>query len=319
MSPIEKVDMALDMSKELYREDLPKLQKMACKLRQRFFGDRITFYTRPFTPVSVTGTKCDLSCKHCDKHYLKHMEQAHTKKELAKTMKRLARSGEKGVVLSGGGRPDGSVPTYEFAPELKKIKKETGLIMNAHTGIVTKKQARTLAGFLDAALTDVIGDRETVKEVLGLDYGPEDYANTLKLLRDAGVKNISPHVIVGLHHGKTKGELAALNILKDIRPENIVIVVFIPTKGTPMEKDKPPEIEDVSKLIALARILHPETNISLSCVRPGGRYRTRLDAEAVKSGINKMALPSKSAYKTAEELGLEMEEIKEPRCCSWQG
>lgn len=313
----EKVDLALDMNKELFKEDLHKLQSMATKLRSRYFGKRVAFYTKPYTPVSLTGVECELSCKHCNRHYLGHMEKAATVRELEKLLDSIASSGIEGVVLSGGSKKDGSVPTYVKAAVIKKSKKKTDLIINAHTGIVTKEQAKKMAGYVDAALTDVIGDRETVKEILGLPYGPEDYKRTLRLLRDAGIENLSPHIIVGLNHGKIKGELAALNMVKETDPDNIVIVVFIPTKGTAMEKDKPPKVEDVAKIIAIARILFPTKNISLSCVRPGGRYRTQLDAQALKSGANKIAVPSKAAYKTAEKMGLEVYEVKTSRCCSW--
>jgi len=317
MIEIDPVNIALEMNRELYGEDIKKLQEMAMRTRKRFFGKKMFFYTRPYVPVSVTGGDCELSCRHCDRRYLEHMEKAGGKKSLAGLLESLAKSGNNGIVLSGGSRKDGSVPTYEHAAAIKKAKKKTNLVINAHTGIVSAEQAEKLSGFLDAALTDVVGDAGTVKEILGLPYGPEDYKKTLRLLRDAGVENISPHIIVGLHHGEIRGELAALTMLREIDPDNIVIVVFIPTKGTSMEKDPPPKIEEVAKIIAIARLLYPTKNISLSCVRPGGRYRTALDREAIKSGINKIAVPSKAAYKAAEELGLEVTEIKESRCCSW--
>jgi uncharacterized radical SAM superfamily protein len=313
----EKVDIALEMNRELFNEDLPRLQGMATKLRSRYFGKRVAFYTKPYIPVSVTGTECELSCKHCNKHYLSHMEKASTGKQLGSLLGVLASSGIEGVVLSGGSKKDGSVPTYEKAAAIKTAKKKTDLMINAHTGIVTKEQAKKMASYVDAALTDVIGDAETVKEILGLPYGPEDYKRTLRLLRDSGIENLSPHIIVGLNHGKIRGELRALNIVKESDPDNIVIVVFIPTKGTQTEKDKPPKVEEVAKIIAIARILYPMKNISLSCVRPGGRSRTALDREAIKSGVNKIAVPSKAAYKTAEEMGLEIYEFKTSRCCSW--
>jgi uncharacterized radical SAM superfamily protein len=312
-----EVDIRKDMIEELYAEDLGRLQSMAAKMRNHYFGKKITFYTKPFEPVSVTGSGCDLSCKHCNKHYLGHMQKPADKKSLAKLLASLKNSGINGVVLSGGSRMDGSVPTYEFSKAIKKAKKETGLVMNAHTGLVNSEQAKKLSGFLDAALTDVIGDEGTIKGILGLNKGPGDYEKTLLNLRAAGIKNLSPHIIVGLHHGEIKGELNALSMLAESDPDNIVIVVFIPTKGTEMENDKPPKIEEVAKIISIARIMYPAKNISLSCVRPGGRYRTLLDAEAVKSGINKIAVPSKAAYKAAEECGLDIEVIKESRCCSW--
>jgi uncharacterized radical SAM superfamily protein len=309
--------ITLREAQKLFREDVKVLQEQAFDCRLQNFSKKITFYLRPFEPVSVTGDRCDLSCKHCNKHYLKHMQQADSEESLRKLASSLSKDGVSGLVLSGGTKKDGSVPVYEFAEALKRIKEETGLRMSAHTGVLTDEQAKSFSLFLDAALTDVVGDAETVKEVLGLPGGPEDYRRTLQLLRDAGVKNLSPHIIVGLRFGKISGELAALDLLREFSPENIVIVVLIPTKGTEMENISPPGIDDVSKIISIARLMYPKTNISLSCVRPGGRYRLSLDAEAVKSGVNKMAVPSKSAYKMAKEFGLEIEEIKESRCCSW--
>jgi lipoyl synthase len=312
-----EVDIYKDMMEDLFTEDLDKLQEMAWKMRKQYFTNKIKFYLQPFEPVSVTGKECDLSCKHCNKHYLEHMHWLKNKKNIPKLFKLLAESNVNGVVLSGGSRKDGSVPTYDYASEVKSAKKKTGLLINAHTGIINKKQAEILTGFIDSALTDVIGDSETVKEILGLKYGPDDYKKTLQLLRKNGVRNLSPHIIVGLNHGKIKGELKALSILREVNPENIVIVVFIPTKGTAMAKDKPPKIDEVAKIIAIARIMYPDKNISLSCVRPGGKYRTELDKAAIKSGINKIAVPSKAAYKAAKDLELSINEIKESRCCAW--
>jgi len=70
------------------------------------------------------------------------MEKAETGKQLGKVLDMLASSGAEGVVLSGGSRKDGSVPTYKMAAAIKTAKKKTGLVINAHTGIVTEEQAK---------------------------------------------------------------------------------------------------------------------------------------------------------------------------------
>jgi len=48
----EKVDMALEMSRGLYDEDLPELQAMASKLCRRYFGKKSHFIQSP-TPLSL--------------------------------------------------------------------------------------------------------------------------------------------------------------------------------------------------------------------------------------------------------------------------
>ncbi len=304
-------------AKNLFEEDLKYLQEMAIKTRFNKFGNKILFYRKPFTPISVTKNYCELNCKHCNKHYLEHMYKVDNPDDLIKISKFLSKSNVNGIILSGGSKSDGSVPIYEFKEVIKKIKDETGLVINAHTGILNEKQAMIVSEFLDSALTDVIGDKETINDILGLDYDIDDYYKTLKYLKQFGVRNISPHIIVGLYYGKIRGELNALDILRDIDVSTIVIVVLIPTKGTEMENISPPRIEDVAKIISIARLMYPEKDISLSCVRPGGRYRIYLDREAIKSGITKIALPSKGAYEASKELGLDIIEINESKCCSW--
>jgi len=304
-------------AKNLFEGDLKYLQEMAIKTRFNKFGNKILFYRKPFTPISVTKNYCELNCKHCNKHYLEHMYKVDNPDDLIKISKFLSKSNVNGIILSGGSKRDGSVPIYEFKDVIKKIKDETGLIINAHTGILNEKQAMIVSEFLDSALTDVIGDKETINDILGLDYDIDDYYKTLKYLKQFGVRNISPHIIVGLYYGKIRGELNALDLLRDIDVSTIVIVVLIPTKGTEMENISPPRIEDVAKIISIARLMYPEKDISLSCVRPGGRYRIYLDREAIKSGITKIALPSKGAYEASKELGLDIIEINESKCCSW--
>jgi len=34
-------------------------------LRLNTFSNEILFFNEPFTPVSITGTDCELNCKHC--------------------------------------------------------------------------------------------------------------------------------------------------------------------------------------------------------------------------------------------------------------
>ncbi|MCD4777561.1 MAG: hypothetical protein K8R12_01180, partial [Desulfobacterales bacterium] len=54
----------------------------------------------------------------------------------------------------------------------------------------------------------------------------------------------------------------------------------------------------------------------LSCVRPGGRYRSRLDECAILSGIDRIAVPSRSAYQLCAEIGLDIHEV-DNMCCSY--
>jgi uncharacterized radical SAM superfamily protein len=281
--------------------------------RVELLGKDILFFREPFTPISLTGARCSFECRHCSSHYLRHMLDGSDGK-LYSHASHLADKGAKGILLSGGSALDGSVPTYHFAETIKKIKEDTNLKISAHTGIVNEMQAQILAKYLDMALVDVIGDDETVHDILGLDANVQDYEETLKHLSSAGIP-LAPHIIVGLHYGRLKGEWKALKMVKKFKPAAVVIVVFIPTKGTALESFAPPGIEDVAEVIAKARQMF-SVPLSLSCVRPGGRYRSLLDMYAILSGIDRIAVPSRIAYKTSMELGLNIIEIPK-MCCPY--
>lgn len=285
----------------------------AFERRMELFGRNIHFFNEPFTPISMTGTRCALKCKHCNSHYLRHMLDGSDNKLFSHALD-LANNGANGILLSGGSACDGSVPTYEKADNILKLKKETKLKISAHTGIVNRMQAQVLSGYLDMALIDVLGDDETIHEILGINASVSDYEKSMIDLSLAGIP-MAPHIIVGLHNGKLKGESKALEMVKKIKPTVVVIVVFIPTQDTAMENILPPEIEDVVKVITASREMF-DTPVSLSCVRPGGRYRSMLDEYAILSGIDRIAVPSRNAYYICRELGLNI--IETPKmCCSY--
>ncbi len=279
--------------------------------RMELFGNDLLFFREPFTPISLTGKRCSLKCRHCDSHYLAHMLDGSNGK-LQSCTQRLA--GANGILLSGGSLPDGSVPTYLQADEIAQIKKDANIKISAHTGIVNRGQAELLSKYLDMALVDVIGDDETIHDILGLCASVQDYENTLSHLSSFRIR-LAPHIIVGLHNGELKGELMALEIARKFNPEVVVVVVFIPTKGTASQGAAPPVIEDVVKVITKAREMF-DVPLSLSCVRPGGRYRSMLDKYAVLSGIDRMAVPSRSAYRIGQDIGLNIIEIQK-MCCSY--
>ncbi|MFZ2411411.1 MAG: hypothetical protein WAW23_07570 [Candidatus Methanoperedens sp.] len=282
--------------------------------RLDLFGSDIFFFKEPFTPISLTGTRCALECKHCNSYYLRHMLDGSDGKLYSQAC-HLAREGAQGILLSGGSAADGSVPTYEQSDVIQKIKRDTKLKISAHTGIVNSSQSQALSEYLDMALVDVLGDDETIHDILGIDASVADYENTLRHLSSAVIP-LAPHIIVGLHNGKLKGEFRALEIVKKFNPEVVVIVVFIPTKGTAFGGTAPPKVEDVVKVITKAREMF-DVPLSLSCVRPGGRYRSELDKYAILSGIDRIAVPSKNAYTTGRELGLNIIEIPK-MCCSYK-
>jgi uncharacterized radical SAM superfamily protein len=92
----------------------------------------------------------------------------------------------------------------------------------------------------------------------------------------------------------------------------LVIVALMRLPGTPMAQATTPGAERVADIIAEARIRLPRVPISLGCARPRGD--SRMEALAVETGVNRMALPSEEAVARAEAFGLEI--AYQPTCCS---
>ena len=218
----------------------------------------------------------------------------------------LKQNGAKGCLVSGGCLPDGSLPLDDFVPVLSRIKRELGLTVFVHTGIIRRKTAVALkAAGVDAALIDVIGSAETVDKIYNLKVTVQDYTDSLKALHEAKVPFV-PHVIVGLNDGKLDGELEALQMIQQVKPSAIVIIAFMPIRGTAMAKTLPPKPTDIAKVAALARLMFPETPLVLGCMRPKGASRGEIDVLALKAGVDAVAFPSEEAIEYAKSKDYKM-------------
>jgi len=302
---------------------------LARKLSWKNFGKRIRFYApsfmyyktsyfrsspAAFPSISVTGSSCALKCKHCDGRVLNTMFPAPTSKELIDLCAKLKNEGAIGCLISGGCLPDGSVPLDRFVDAIAKIKHDLGLTIVTHTGVVDLPVARRLkeAG-VDAALIDVIGSDETIREIYQLEVKVEDYDRSLRALHESGI-SLVPHVLVGLHYGELRGELQALKMISKYSPSAVIIIAFMPIRGTPMEKVSPPAPEDIAEVLVTARLMMPQTPIVLGCMRPKGEHRRKTDTLAVEAGVNAIAFPAEEAIHLAESMGLEI--TFSSLCCS---
>ncbi|MFZ1039459.1 MAG: radical SAM protein, partial [Candidatus Bathyarchaeia archaeon] len=225
-----------------------------------------------FPTISVTGKGCGLKCKHCGGRVLETMYPAETPGKLFELCAQLKRNGALGCLISGGCLPDGTVPLARFVEAIGKVKHELGLTVFVHTGIVDYETADALKeALVDGALIDIIGSDETINEIYKLNVTVKDYENSLQALHEADIAFV-PHVIVGLHYGKLKGELHALEMASKYEPSAVVVIAFMPIRGTEMSNVKPPEPLDIAKVIAAARLMLPTTPIVLGCMRPKGKH-----------------------------------------------
>ena len=267
-----------------------------------------------FPGISITGRNCALNCAHCNHKLLDSMIPTKTPEALFKILKTIKEKGGQGCLISGGAKNDGSIPLGQFIPVIKKAKEEFSLKIVIHTGLVDPDLVENLTDIgIDAVMLDIVGSEETIKDVFRLNKEIEDYERSLDLLHQAKIPTV-PHVVVGLHFGKIKGEQFALELISKYKPAAVVIVALMPLEGTEMEHITPPSPLEIARIVLSARLLMPQTPLILGCARPLGAHKERTDRLSIDAGINGIAYPSETSVDYALKRGLNVDFF--PLCCS---
>lgn len=255
---------------------------------------------KDFLTMSVTGDACGLMCDHCGTKVLEGMLAAKSPTRFAEIGAQIVSRGAQGVLVSGGCLDDGSVPLDRFIDDIARLKSD-GLTVLVHTGIVRRAVAQGLkrAG-VDQILLDIIGDNNTIRDVYHLNRTVEDYAEALSILQEEGLSAV-PHVVVGLHYGKIRGEYRALEMIRDYGAQQLVIVVLQPIPGTAMAAVPSVPAGEVGRVLAAARMMMPAMPISLGCAKPAGPEKRLMEQYAVDIGVQSIAYPLPTTVRYAEQ------------------
>ncbi len=234
--------------------------------------------------------------------------------ELWKKAEDLAVRGCTGLLVSGGCDLDGRVPLAPFLSTIRRIHDSLRMRVVAHVGLVDANAAKELAqSGVDRVMLDLVGDRDTAREVIHLDAAPERFATSLQALIEAGLAAV-PHVVVGLHFGQLRGEMAAIEMAARFPIKALVLVVVRPQPGSAMDRIKPPTPEKVARLMGLASLALPATPVMLGCARPVGIYARILERYALEAGLNGIAFPSDESVDLAQRMGFQT--VFSEHCCS---
>ena len=270
------------------------------------------FTGKNFPPISITGKKCALNCKHCGRRMLENLYYATTNEELVNLALKFEKKKAKGILLTGGCNSSGKVPITKFAKAIEKIKKETNLILLAHTGIINFEEAKILkeAG-LDGVSLDIVADENVTQKIYGIRIPKEEYKNSLISLKKAKIDIISPHICVGLNFGNLSHELDSLKLVSTIKPKNLIIIALMPLKGTEMENVNV-NPRDVAMVFKEAKKLLPGTRIVLGCAHSTGENRAKIE-ELVLPIVDGIALPTPRIKKIAQKSKMSI--IEQKTCC----
>jgi uncharacterized radical SAM superfamily protein len=287
---------------------LRKRMQAARALTTTRSGKRLNFYITSgmFPSISITGSQCDLNCKHCGGKLLERLIPGMNPDTLIDTAKKLERKGAKGILVTGGCNSSGKVPVTGMSDAIRTLKDTTNLIVIAHTGFITPEEAYVLKDSgLDGVGFDVVGDMNTANRVYGMDVDENDYISSLDALSNADIM-LFPHICVGLDGGRMKGELHALEMIKGHKVSTVVITGLMPVAGTEFSEIKPDPI-DFARVITEAVEMFPESPITLGCARSSGRDRELIDHLAIESGVENIAIPTQYAVRYGANHGYEIE------------
>lgn len=247
---------------------------------------------RKYAVVSITGSACLLKCKFCEGKYLEKMYSAPTPKKLYSLAEILWKRGFKGLLISGGFNEYGQLPIGPYLPVIKEIKRDFDLVISVHPGLVNNKTIAEMKKVgIDVVDYQLVVDDFVIREVMNLkNRSSIDFLTTLRNLYEEGLY-VAVHIPIGLNYGVIKSEYDALNILFNVLdPHILIFLVLTPTRGTPMEHVKPPDITEIVDLISYARNIY-KGEIALGCMRPAF-YKPTLDKLLLeKRVIDRIVLP----------------------------
>ncbi|MGP8304638.1 biotin synthase BioB [Vibrio sp. YIC-376] len=197
--------------------------------------------------------------------------------------------------------------------------KDMGLETCMTLGMLTPDQAKQLA---DAGLDYYNHNLDTSPEFYGniiTTRTYQDRLDTLSHVRDAGMKICSGGIIgMGESANDRAGLLVELANLPT-HPESVPINMLVKVKGTPLEKVEDVEPFDFIRLIAIARIMMPQSAVRLSAGRENMNEQMQAlcfmaGANSVFYGCKLLTTPNPSEDKDMmlfKKLGINSQEVSQ--------
>lgn len=268
-----------------------------------------------FPAFSITAGGCALMCDHCEARILDPMIPA-VRPEIfdQKVRQLIAEEALQGFLLSGGSNQRNEIRYARYYPVIEKLKRDFPQIRIAiHTALTDPAGAREMeSAGVDIAMMDVIGARETIRDVYHLDRPVADFEATLAAICATSMQ-VSPHIVIGLHYGRLLGEGNALDIVARYDTHALVLVVIMPFYARP-GTFVTPSTTDVGRIFLAARQKLAGRHVLLGCARPPGMHKRVVDAYAVMAGLDGIAFPADGAVAVASAIGRPYHQAH--ACCS---
>ncbi|MEM1700001.1 MAG: biotin synthase [Desulfurococcaceae archaeon] len=217
-----------------------------------------------YKPLSITGSWCSLNCRFCSRKYLENMVFANPE-NFSNVVHDLYYNGVRGILVSGGFRPDATLPIEPYIDSICIVKKKLDIVISAHLGLVEDRNVlASLKNCIDVVDYEFTLSSFIINEVRGLKFGKERYIKALNLMLEEGL-HVIPHVFVWHPRIKTDELSGELRTLLEMGVHEAALLVFIDNEYRGY-REKIAEI--VLRNIELARSVFPG-KLYMGCMRPG--------------------------------------------------
>ncbi|MCI5726003.1 MAG: biotin synthase BioB [Clostridium sp.] len=282
---IEKIKSGIMLDKEdalkLAEIDIDKLCKAADELRKYYCGNQFDICTI----INGKSGRCSENCKFCaqSSHY-ETLAEEYPLLETEEVLRDAKYNYDNGihrysVVTSGRKLSDKEVD--KISETYKVIKRAINIELCASHGLLTEEQFKKLK---DAGVSRIHNNLETSRNNFSnvcTTHTFEDKIETIKRAQRAGL-SVCSGGIIGM--GETLED--RIDMALDIRAlgiKSIPVNILNPIKGTPYEKIKGIDYDEICKTIAIFRFLIPDAYIRMA----GGRGLLEdKGLRAFKSGAN---------------------------------
>ncbi|HEX5732197.1 MAG TPA: 7,8-didemethyl-8-hydroxy-5-deazariboflavin synthase CofG [Blastocatellia bacterium] len=273
---------ALALMRARTGDELDCLTTVACELRDRVKGRRVSFSKKVFIPLT---NLCRDYCGYCT--FRKDPEQvgAHTMTpdEVMAVAEAGARAGCKEALFSLGDRPEAVFPemretlkgfghrtTLSYLAEMaERVLGETGLLPHANPGLMGRGDLERLKRSSPSVglMLESVSDRLTAAG-LPHDNAPDKRPSLrLKTIEEAGRLRIpfTTGILIGI--GETLGErVDSLFAIREINDryghiQEVIIQNFRAKPDIPMRLHPEPKPSDLARTIAVARLVLRDMNV----------------------------------------------------------
>ncbi|MTB50499.1 biotin synthase BioB [Lewinella sp. W8] len=266
--------------------------------------------------LSIKTGGCPEDCGYCpqaaryhtdvEENALMTVEQVRTAAERAKGL------GSSRLCMGAAWRNVRDDAEFDQVLDLVRTVNGLGMEVCATLGMLTPNQAERLAAAgLYAYNHNLDSSEEYYKEVIST-RGYEDRLETIDNARKAGLTVCSGGIIGMGESVEDRLKMLLTLASLDPQPESVPINALVAVEGTPLEDQQPVNIFEMVRMIAVTRIMMPNTTVRLSAGRtsmtPEGQALCFLaGAGSIFAGDKLLTTPNPEAFEDLEmfqQLGL---------------